>query len=197
MPDKSGNRLHLMYLPLLTDLECAGRYSCGSTYLTYLYREMCRAIYSSSKKMGGCSLLLQSWAWYRMPFIQPRVERDITYSLALRWTGRGLRFTGMPHGDLLGYRLRYDNMNHNEFLWMPYRGFESSLPTRAYKDSRIWISCTVVASFAVIVWHQSDRVQLQYGLWQSIPNEVHNLDKMHEIDMRGHSDTNWAEQHAY
>nr|KYP41118.1 Serine/threonine protein phosphatase 7 long form isogeny [Cajanus cajan] len=85
MLDKSGNRLHLMYLPLLADLERAGRYSWGSACLAHLYIEMCRAIYSSSKKMGGCSLLLQSWAWYRMPFIQPRVQWDITFPLALRY----------------------------------------------------------------------------------------------------------------
>nr|KYP43678.1 Serine/threonine protein phosphatase 7 long form isogeny [Cajanus cajan] len=85
MPDKSGNRIHLMYLPLLADLERARRYSWGSACLAHLYREMCRAIYPSSKKMGGCSLLLQSWAWYRMSFIQPRAQRDITFLLASRY----------------------------------------------------------------------------------------------------------------
>nr|KYP47460.1 Serine/threonine protein phosphatase 7 long form isogeny [Cajanus cajan] len=144
MSDKSGNRLHLMYLPLLADLERAGRYSWGFTCLAHLYREICRAICPSPKKKGGCSLLLQSWAWYHMPFIQPRVQQDITFLLA----------------------------------------------------SRIWTSCTALTSFVVVVWHQTDRVQLQFGLWQPIPNEAHNLDKMHEIDMRGHNDTIWDEQHA-
>nr|KYP45632.1 hypothetical protein KK1_032801 [Cajanus cajan] len=46
---------------------------------------MSRAIYPSSKKMGGSSLLLQSWAWYHMSFIQPRVQRDITFPLASRY----------------------------------------------------------------------------------------------------------------
>lgn len=79
---------------------------------------------------------------------------------------------------------------------MQYREFQSSLPPRAYKDSRIWTACTALTSFAVVVWHQTDRVQLQFGLWQPIPNEAYNLDKMHNIDMRGHSDTNWAQQHV-
>nr|KYP45174.1 Serine/threonine protein phosphatase 7 long form isogeny [Cajanus cajan] len=60
MLDKSGNKIHLMYLPLLAELERAGRYNWGSACLAHLYREMCRAIYPSSKKMGGCSFLLQS-----------------------------------------------------------------------------------------------------------------------------------------
>ena len=34
--------------------------------------------------MGGCTLLLQSWAWYRMSFIEARVERQPPYPLANR-----------------------------------------------------------------------------------------------------------------
>ena len=36
---------------------------------------------------------------------------------------------------------------------------------------------------------------LQFGLCQVIPNPPHNLDKVHHTDMRGHSDTNWVEEH--
>ena len=60
MPNKSRNRVHLMYLPLLVDLDRADRYSWGSTCLTYSYKEMCRAIYPTSKKMEGCIVLLES-----------------------------------------------------------------------------------------------------------------------------------------
>ena len=74
MLDKSGDRVHLMYLPLLAYLDRVGRYIWGSTCLAHLYREMCMTIYPTSKKMEGCIMLLQSWAWYRMSFIQPRVE---------------------------------------------------------------------------------------------------------------------------
>ena len=58
MSDKLGNKVHLMYLPLLIDLDQVVRHSWGSTCLTHLYKEMCRAI---SKKMEGCTMLLQSW----------------------------------------------------------------------------------------------------------------------------------------
>ena len=30
---------------------------------------------------------------------------------------------------------------------------------------------------------------LQFGLYKNIPDPLHNLDKVHHIDMRGHSDT--------
>ena len=81
MLDKSGKRVYLMYLPMLADLEQVRWYKWGSTYL---YKEMCRAIYPSPKKIGGCTVLLQSLAWYHMPFIQPRAERQPSYPFATR-----------------------------------------------------------------------------------------------------------------
>ena len=79
MPDKMGNWVHLMYLTMLVDLERVRRYSWGSACLATLYREMCRATDPDAKTMGGCVSLLQSWAWYRMPFIVARVNRTPSY----------------------------------------------------------------------------------------------------------------------
>ena len=85
IPDKSGNRVHLMYLNLLRDLNKTKKYSWGSACLANLYREPCRASSEVGKSMGGCVILLQSWAWYRMPFIAPRVPRpETTFPLAKR-----------------------------------------------------------------------------------------------------------------
>uniref|UniRef100_A0A2N9H7H7 Aminotransferase-like plant mobile domain-containing protein n=1 Tax=Fagus sylvatica TaxID=28930 RepID=A0A2N9H7H7_FAGSY len=41
--DKSGEKVHLMFLPMLEDFDAAGRYSWGSAVLAWLYRELCRA----------------------------------------------------------------------------------------------------------------------------------------------------------
>ena len=49
--------------------------------------------------------------------------------------------------------------------------------------------------FPIVVWHQTDKVMLQFGLCQDILDPSHNLDKVNYTDMRGHSDTNWAEKH--
>ncbi|KAF1866360.1 hypothetical protein Lal_00024370, partial [Lupinus albus] len=53
LPDKSNNKVHLMYLPLLRDLTRVHRYSWGSACLANLYREMCRATKPNAKAMGG------------------------------------------------------------------------------------------------------------------------------------------------
>ncbi|MFQ6667791.1 hypothetical protein Gotur_033688 [Gossypium turneri] len=69
MPDANGNRVHLMYLPLLFNLHNTCSYSWGSTVLAVLYREFFRATDPSVVDTGRCLILLQSRALYRMPFL--------------------------------------------------------------------------------------------------------------------------------
>ena len=78
MSDKIGNKVHLMYLPFLINLYRTRRYSWGSACLAVLYRELCRSTYVKVKTMGGCASLLQSWAWYHMPYmLAPEVAKKI------------------------------------------------------------------------------------------------------------------------
>ncbi|MFQ6652150.1 hypothetical protein Gotur_024148, partial [Gossypium turneri] len=58
MPDANGDSVHLMYLPLLADLSTARSYSWGSTVLTMLYRELCRATKPKVRDIGRCLILL-------------------------------------------------------------------------------------------------------------------------------------------
>ncbi|KAF1878840.1 hypothetical protein Lal_00047512 [Lupinus albus] len=50
MPDTSGSRVHLIYLPLLDDLFETFDYSWGSAVLAYLYRGLCRAAVFKDQK---------------------------------------------------------------------------------------------------------------------------------------------------
>ncbi|KAH1096781.1 hypothetical protein J1N35_013702 [Gossypium stocksii] len=50
LPDVNQNKVHIMYLPLLEDLELAGGFSWGSAVLACLYRDLCRATKPSTKK---------------------------------------------------------------------------------------------------------------------------------------------------
>ena len=75
MPDKSGNRVHLMYLQLLANLNQVWKYNWGSACLGFLYKELCRATIGVTHDIGGCLMLLQSWAWYRLPFLALIVEK--------------------------------------------------------------------------------------------------------------------------
>ena len=55
MPDKTGNKVHLMYLNYLTNFRRTRRYSWGSACLAVLYKEMCRATNGHTRTMGGCA----------------------------------------------------------------------------------------------------------------------------------------------
>ncbi|XP_074265699.1 serine/threonine-protein phosphatase 7 long form homolog [Silene latifolia] len=65
-PDKSGNDIQLVYLPLLRDLTTIDNYSWGSVVLATLYRNLCRASQLKSRDIGGLLILLQLWAWERI-----------------------------------------------------------------------------------------------------------------------------------
>ena len=53
-PDKSGDSVQLIYLPLLGDLERVDEYSWGSATFAYLYHNLCQASRKGAKVIGGC-----------------------------------------------------------------------------------------------------------------------------------------------
>ncbi|KAF1894975.1 hypothetical protein Lal_00022470, partial [Lupinus albus] len=91
------------------------------------------------------------------------------------WGQTQLIFQGVPRGDLTGYRSRLDHMEVSDFKWLPYQTYINNLSQ----------------------WHQTDRVRLQFGLVQDIPQEPKNLDAIHRVDKRGNQDANWATKHAH
>nr|XP_023872063.1 protein MAIN-LIKE 1-like [Quercus suber] len=72
--EKSGDRVHMMWLQMLMDLRNPCQYSWGSACLAWLYRELCRATNSGASQNGGPLLLVQYWAWFNLPFLCPRKE---------------------------------------------------------------------------------------------------------------------------
>lgn len=57
--DKSGTDIRLFVLSLLRDLVGTNTISWGSTVLSYLYHELCRAARSTSNQIAGPLILLQ------------------------------------------------------------------------------------------------------------------------------------------
>ncbi|KAG8474766.1 hypothetical protein CXB51_031469 [Gossypium anomalum] len=68
MSDANDSMVHLLYLPLLSNLHNTRLYSWGFAVLAMLYRELCRMTDPSAMDIGGYLILLQSWVLYRMPF---------------------------------------------------------------------------------------------------------------------------------
>ena len=59
LSDTSSNKMKLIFLPLLKDLEFAHRLSWGSTVLACLYRAMCQDSYADQSEIGDYLVLLQ------------------------------------------------------------------------------------------------------------------------------------------
>ncbi|RYR70415.1 hypothetical protein Ahy_A03g016910 [Arachis hypogaea] len=69
--DKSGNRIHIIWLPYVAKLEEMGGYSWGSAALAWLYRCMYLVTNRHVVKLAGPLQLLQSWIFWRFPGLRP------------------------------------------------------------------------------------------------------------------------------
>ncbi|XP_057742577.1 uncharacterized protein LOC130961000 isoform X4 [Arachis stenosperma] len=85
--DKSGNRIHIRWLPYVARLEEMGRYSWASAALAWLYRCMCRVANRHVVKLADPLQLLQSWIFWRFSTLTPSGYDEISWPLASRWSG--------------------------------------------------------------------------------------------------------------
>ncbi|MBA0549879.1 hypothetical protein Golob_020880, partial [Gossypium lobatum] len=195
MPDKSRNLVHLRWLLLLTNLKEAGQLSWGSAVLATLYREMCRATQPEKAKIGGCMLLLQSWAWYRLPFLRPRVDLPYEFPLVIWWNNPA-RHSGIPT-ELEDIRLALDQQTEEEFVWMPYANprIQECIPVEFLANRNIWQVKVPLIVFATVEMHESNRVMRQFGCMQRIPSSPQKLDDLHNIDLRGRLEEDWSSFH--
>ncbi|KAF1863241.1 hypothetical protein Lal_00014704 [Lupinus albus] len=95
-----------------------------------------------------------------------------------------------------GYRSRLDHMDINDFKLLPYEIYNNNLPHEVQQDKKVWSACKALICFSIVEWHQTDRVRLQFGFVQDLPQPPKNLDALHKVDKRGNQDTNWATKHA-
>ncbi|KAH1056877.1 hypothetical protein J1N35_034942 [Gossypium stocksii] len=84
MPDANNKKVHLIYFLLLSDLYAARSYNCGSSILGTLYSELCRMKKRRAIDIGGCLVLLQSWALYKMPFLASVTHQTYVFQLVYR-----------------------------------------------------------------------------------------------------------------
>ncbi|RYQ95848.1 hypothetical protein Ahy_B08g091234 isoform B [Arachis hypogaea] len=83
--DKSGNRIHIKWLPFVARLEEMGGYSWGSAALAWLYRCMCRVANRHVVKLAGPLQLLQSLIFWRFPGFRPAGYDAFSWPLASRY----------------------------------------------------------------------------------------------------------------
>ncbi|QHO17387.1 uncharacterized protein DS421_10g311730 [Arachis hypogaea] len=164
--DKSGNHIHIRWLPYVARLEEMGGYSWGSAALAWLYRCMCRVANRHVLKLAGPLQLLQSWIFWRFPRFRPDGFDSFSWPLASRWSGYnpGVSEKG-PRVQMT--RLRIDMLQPWNFIWMPYSTPEVVQVVHSEvlepRHTALWCSVTSLIYFAVVEWHQVDRVLPQFG----------------------------------
>ncbi|QHN86956.1 uncharacterized protein DS421_16g550800 [Arachis hypogaea] len=165
-----------------------GTYSWGSAALAWLYRCMCRVANRHVVKLAGPLQLLQSWIFWRFPLFRPVGYETFSWPLASRWSGYN------PSGSEKGprvqmWRLRIDRLQDREFIWMSYSSpnvlqvvHPEALEPR---HMALWRSVTSLIYFAIIEWHQIDRVLPQFGGVQPRLGPALNINFLMSKDGRG------------
>ncbi|KAG8475568.1 hypothetical protein CXB51_032380 [Gossypium anomalum] len=195
MTDTHDSDVHLMYIPLLSDLHNTRSYSWGSVVLAILYRELCWTTDPSAVDIGGCLILLQSWALYRMPFLASISHQSYTFPLVNRWSTNpsiGRSYT-IPI-----YRLMIENHSGEGFIWMPYSVPEVTtvIPSYAQVHSHLWCISASLIHFQTVEWYHGDWVLRQFSCIQYIPTQPVRLDaQLHGMTRKGRHGTDWGDEH--
>ncbi|XP_050259800.1 serine/threonine-protein phosphatase 7 long form homolog [Quercus robur] len=202
--DKSGDRVHLMFLEFMHNLRDPRQYSWGSGCLAWLYRELCRASEKGASQIGGACTLVQYWAWVRLPFLCPRIEPPpgCDYGpwpyapLAFKWV-RVRSPKSRPGGTaLIRYREQLVTMQPDQIVWQPYEADFGHLPEFCVAGRDTWTARVPLLCFCIVERHYPDRVLRQFGLAQQQPDDVFYEDRLHKIDLRGKVEKNWREEHG-
>ncbi|QHO33685.1 uncharacterized protein DS421_9g260390 [Arachis hypogaea] len=121
-------------------------------------------------------------------WLPPAGYEELSWPLASRWSGYN------PSGSEKGprvqkWRLRIDRLQDREFIWMPYSSPDVLQVVHPEvlepRHMALWRSVTALIYFAVIEWHQIDRVLLQFGGVQPPPHPALNIDFLMSKDGRG------------
>ncbi|RYR68316.1 hypothetical protein Ahy_A03g014815 [Arachis hypogaea] len=153
-----------------------------------LYWCMCRVTNRHVVKLAGPLQLLQSWIFWRFHRFRPSGFDTISWPLASRWSGYNPSASEKgPRVEM--WRLRIDQLHDREFIWMPYSTPEVLQVVHPEvlepRHMELWRAVTSLIYFAVIEWHQIDRVLPQFGGVQPPPNPALNIDFLMSKDGRG------------
>ncbi|RYR42430.1 hypothetical protein Ahy_A08g038916 [Arachis hypogaea] len=153
--DKSGNRIHIRWLPYMARLEEMGGYSWGLAAFAWLY------LY-----FGPMGMIRLAGPWH--PGYNPGVSEK----------GPRVQMT----------RLRIDMLQPRDFIWMPYSTPDVVQVVHPEvlepRHTALWRSVTSLIYFAVVEWHQVDRVLPQFGGVQACPRPTLNIDFLMSNDGR-------------
>ncbi|XP_021725271.1 serine/threonine-protein phosphatase 7 long form homolog [Chenopodium quinoa] len=128
------------------------------------------------------------------PYIAPpRSAADEAYGC--RWMVPRLTqahaATGLPY-----YRDALDRLTEDQITWDPYvPELVDVMPAHLLEHQGEWRARVPLICFEVVESHLPDRVMRQFRLQQPIPQNCDTVVRLHDIDRRGKTETNWALEH--
>jgi len=210
--DSSGDSVPVMYLQFLRDLNAPGQFNWGGAVLAFLYRNLCWAVTRKAKTpktISGPMILLQHWAWSRLPTGRPRPkggwapdwgipDRESCPAFGAKWCGR-IEYK-QPHGTagVKYFRSELQKLRESMVDWEPYKSLFDQMPLRVHEDSPFWRARVPLIHFWIVEHHYPDRVMRQFGFRQTLPvpyplpeDEVRRLHKcLHKSGC-----TDWSLEH--
>ncbi|KAK1355732.1 hypothetical protein POM88_048988 [Heracleum sosnowskyi] len=179
--DHQGCQVHCMFIPLLENLSVCQELAWGAGVLAYLYRELCKSSKIGKEEITGCLLLLQLWAWTRLPTLAPipsgpsldsqDIWGDLSGPYGLRWCGRK-SFVDVVTHVVCVYRLSLDVLAPSHFIWMPY-------------------SDDVLDTLNVYCRESSE-----FWCYKDIPSPAAVYSKdLHNMTLQGKVDVDWGKKH--
>ncbi|CAH9096281.1 unnamed protein product [Cuscuta europaea] len=173
-PTTSGNMASWYFLELLQgNLVDVRRWSCGSAVLAYLYHTMCKVAKAQAKQIGGCLILLQIWAWERLPMVRPQghlpLDHILDFPYAVRWACQH-DWQQTNRFSLRVYRDQLDRMTEDEFEWIPYPLM--NLPAHCHDANDLWAAEVPLIYTRFSEAHYPRRFCRQFNAYQDRPAPI-------------------------
>ncbi|KAG5535793.1 hypothetical protein RHGRI_023533 [Rhododendron griersonianum] len=158
--DKTGIRVNVSYLALLSDLGQVRRYAWGVGALGFLYRQLGQASRSHVKQMSGYTTLLEAWIQEHFSMFQHAMNANYTEELprAARWQSR----KEAKSATTVRYREMLDDVQASQVVFDPYRECR-----QVVADIALYTGC--ICCMIVVEPYLPDRVLRQFGLVKLVP----------------------------
>ncbi|QHN94181.1 uncharacterized protein DS421_17g599050 [Arachis hypogaea] len=154
-----------------------------------MYRSLCRASRFDCKDINGPVLLLQLWAWERMPLLAP-IPRTPWFPLACRWVDWTSPSNDYKNWTTRRFRELLDTVD--DAVRLP----PHLVPADICHDGLCWNATVPLISFECMEWHPMDRVTRQFGMQQGILGvAARDLGGAHNNVLTGPKNLNWIVAH--
>ncbi|VFQ64341.1 unnamed protein product [Cuscuta campestris] len=180
----TGNKVNLCLIELLmgTAQEVRSR-AIGAAVLACLYRNLCNAALANTAQIAGPLVLLQVWAWERIPMCRPQgmlLPQDVAgAAYGARWVCSH-RWTSSSAHSIRPYRDQLDRLQESEFIWTPYPELHHLHPD-CYAGIGVWRARVPLIYTYMAEMHYPDRFSRQFGGLQDIPEAVEYDRALHSL----------------